>query len=93
MNIYELTLVLSGKASNAKKKSVSEKVEKMVEALGGKIRKSDEWGKIDFAYKMGKESSGLYLYYDLELDKSGAKKMRNKLRIESDIMRYLLIRT
>jgi len=93
MNSYELTVVLPGSASSAKKKSVSSKIEKLVEESNGKIKKVSDWGKIELAYKIQKEETGLFLHYNLELEAKGAKNLKDKLRIESDIIRYLLVRT
>jgi len=92
MNNYELTVVLPGEVTSAKKKSVIQKVEKLVKDSGGNIKKSDEWGKIDLAYKIKKEKAGIFLHYNLEIDGSDAKNLKDKLRLDGDIIRYLLIR-
>ena len=92
MNSYELTLVLPGGATSAKKKSVSEKIEKLVKAGDGKIKSTDEWGKIDLAYTIKKETQGEFIHLILELDGAGAKNLKDKLRLESGIIRYLLVR-
>jgi len=92
MNNYELTIVLSGKATEAKKKSVLAKVEKLINSLKGKIKKTDDWGKIELSYKIKKEESGIFILFDLELDGPSAKILNEKVRLEDDIMRYLLIR-
>jgi small subunit ribosomal protein S6 len=60
MRNYELTIVLDGKATSAKKKSMAGKIEKLVKDLKGKIVKNDDWGKKDLAYKLGKSDTGVY---------------------------------
>lgn len=92
MNNYELTVVLPGDVTPAKKKSVSEKIEKFVKEGKGKVTKVNEWGKIDLAYKIKKESSGVFIHYDIEMDGSVAKNMKDKLRLGGDIIRYLLVK-
>ena len=44
MNKYELTVILEGKATGAKKKSVLETLEKSIKMLEGKIEKAEDWG-------------------------------------------------
>ena len=92
MRKYELTIVLGGKTGAAKKKTVFGKVEKAIEPLKGKIEKTEDWGEIELEGKIKKHGSGLFLHFVLELDGSSAKKLENKLRLEEEVIRYLLIR-
>ena len=91
MNKYELTLVLDGKAGAAKKKKVTETLEKVLAIFKGKIVESKDWGVKDLAYKVAKSTTGLYLFFELELDPAGVKALNDKLRTDADIIRFLLI--
>lgn len=91
MNKYELTLVLDGKAGAPKKKKVAETLEAVLKLFKGAIKESKEWGVKELAYKIGKSETGLYLYYELELDPKGVKALNDKLRNDPDILRYLVI--
>lgn len=92
MNKYELTLVLDGKGGAAKKKKVTEVLEKTLKIFKGAIKDSKEWGVKELAYKMGKSDTGLFLFFELELDGSGVKALNDKLRTDPDIIRYLVVR-
>lgn len=92
MKDYELTIVLPGDVSGAKKKSVTEKVEKLVKILKGNVTKIDDWGKIELTYRMKKNKTGCFLHFILELEGSVAKTLRDKLKLEEEILRYLLVR-
>lgn len=92
MNKYELTLIIDHKSTPAKKKKVQEMVEKSVSLLGGKIIKFEDWGEKELAYDIGKNSSGVYLFSEIEVSPSGAKSINDKLRVEGDIIRYLLVK-
>ncbi len=91
MNKYELTLVLDGKSGAAKKKKVTETLEKILGLFKGVIKESKEWGVKELAYKIEKSETGLYLFFEIELDPKGAKALNEKLRTDADIIRYLLI--
>jgi small subunit ribosomal protein S6 len=91
MRNYELVIVLDGKATSAKKKTVTEKLEKMVTSLKGKFGEVKDWGVKELAYKIGKSDSGAYLLIQTEMNGAGAKEISNKLRLENDIIRYLLV--
>ena len=92
MNQYELTLVVDGKSGAAKKKKVTETLEKTLKIFQGAIKKADEWGVKELAYKIGKSTTGLYLFFELELDPKGVKALNDKLRTDPDLLRFLLIR-
>ena len=91
MNKYELTLVLDGKAGAAKKKKVTETLEKVLAIFKGAIKESKEWGVKELAYKIGKSETGLFLFFEIELDPKGVKGLNDKLRTDPDLIRYLLI--
>lgn len=91
MNKYELTVIISGKSTPAKQKSVVEKVNKQVEAFKGKVEKADEWGKVDLAYKIEGNESGIFVIFDIELNAESVKKLSDKLKIEEDIIRFLIL--
>ena len=91
MNKYELTVVLPGKATAAKKKSVVEKIEKVLKTFSGKVIRLSDWGEIELAYKMKKNDTGVFLHFLIELNKEGVRDVESKLRVEEDIIRYLLV--
>ena len=92
MQTYELTILLDGKVSAAKKKAVVESLSKIFKVLGVVASKPQEWGVKDLAYKIGKSSTGVYLHYALELDTKSTKALTDKLKVEEDILRFLVIR-
>lgn len=92
MQEYELTIILAPKTSAAKKKTFLVKVEKMVELLKGKILKTEDWGEIELATRIKKQSSGIFMHFILKLNKSETKKLEEKLRLEDEIVRYLLVK-
>jgi len=83
MSKYELTVVLDGKATAAKKKKVIETIEKIVALAKGKLGKVEDWGV---------KETGLYLFFPLETPKSSVKMISTKLSQENDVNKYLLVR-
>jgi small subunit ribosomal protein S6 len=92
MNKYELTIILSGKATPAKVKSFKEKFEKILTVNKGKIVKTGEWGKLDLSTKFKGNETGNFLLFNIELEPTSFKTVNDKLRTEDEIIRYLLIR-
>ncbi len=83
MEKYELTIVLDTKATAAKKRKVTETIEKIVALAKGKLGKVEDWGV---------KEAGLYLFFPLEIEKSSVKMISTKMSQESEVLRYLLIR-
>ena len=92
MSKYELTIVISGKSTPAKKKSVGGMVEKLLKTFKGKVEKFDDWGEIDLAYQIKKSDSGVFLHYIVELESDSAKAIVQKLNLEEEILRYLMVK-
>lgn len=92
MNKYELTLVLDAKRASALKKKTTELVESLTKVFKGKVVETKDWGVKEMAYKIGKNTSGAYLYFELELPANAIKQINDKIRIDKDIMRFLLVR-
>ena len=92
MRRYELAVVLEGKVTAAKKKKLEETIEKMVSGVKGKVGKVEDWGEKDLTYKIGKSTTGNYLFFPLELDTKEVLELDTKLKTEKDILRHLLIR-
>jgi len=89
---YELTLMVAGSATAAKKKSVNQLIEKTVKVFGGKITKNEDWGELELAYQIEKRKTGVFLHFVLELGKASAKTLTQKLNLENDVLRYLLVK-
>lgn len=98
MRNYELVIVLDGKVTSARKKSVTEKIEKLVKTIkgpsaqAGKVGKVKDWGVKNLEYRIGKSDSGLFLIFQLELDSKSVNGLSAKIKSEEDIIRYLLVR-
>lgn len=92
MNNYELTIILDGKATPAKVKAFNTKLGKVITLLDGKMVETKEWGKKDLAYKIKKSDTGFYLFGKLELLPGNVKKLSDKLRVDEEVLRYLLVK-
>ena len=84
MRNYELVVVLDGKVTAAKKKSITE-------SLGLGKSKVKDWGVKELAYQIKKSTSGAYLIFQLELEPSAVKALNEKLRLNEEVIRFLLV--
>ena len=92
MQKYELTVVLDGKATAAKKKAVIASIEKTAELLKAKLGTVVDWGVKDLAYQIEKSDSGAFIHIPLEIDPLEVKKLVEKIKTDDVIIRYLLVK-
>ena len=65
MRNYELTIVLPGGTTPAKKKSEVAKIKKMITTFKGKVGKVDDWGELNLAYLIDENDTGIFLLFNL----------------------------
>ena len=92
MQAYELSLVLKEGTTRPKVKAAQEKLEKILSLLKGKMVGVEDWGEKGVYVKVGKESSGILLHFVLELEEKNVSELKSKLKMEEEIIRYLLVR-
>ena len=97
MNKYELTIILEGKTTAAKKKSVLEVLEKAIKLLEGNPpaggEKAEDWGVKELFHDIKKQKEGLYLHIPFEMNAKNIRALEIKLKAEENILRYLIVRT
>ena len=60
--------------------------------VDGKIDKEDLWGSKDLAYPIKKQTKGYVAHFEITADPKNAKTIDKTLKVEEDILRYLLVR-
>jgi small subunit ribosomal protein S6 len=68
------------------------KVEKIIKDNGGKITKTDNWGKKKLAYQIDKQDHAVYVFYTVEMPGEGVAKVESTLNITDEVLRYLIAR-
>lgn len=92
MNSYLLTLVLKPNLEEKERKELLSSVTQKLLGAEGKIKREDLWGEKTLAYPIKKQTKGYYAHFEIETDPKLAKDLDNVLKVEEDILRYLLVR-
>lgn len=88
---YELVIMLSSEVKDDSREKFSQKLEKTVKALGGKVARSLEMGKKQLAYKIKGQSEAVYLDLVLEMPATEVIQLDKKLTVDKEILRHLLV--
>jgi len=92
MNNYCLTLVLKADLEEKERKALLDNVVKRLVGEEGKVVKEDLWGHRDLAYPIKRQIKGYIALFEVTADPKNAKTIDKLLKVEEDILRYLLIR-
>ncbi len=91
MRSYEGVFILNPEMTQDASKNAVAQLQDLVTKNGGRVDGLQEWGKRRLAYKINKKQEGNYVIVNFQLDSSNTKKMEQTLRLNDQILRYLLI--
>jgi small subunit ribosomal protein S6 len=86
---YETIYVLRPNTTNDQVAEVNTKVKTIIESMGGKVIKVDNWGKRRLAYEVAKERKGIYLYWQYLAQPGVVEETERNLRMLDSVIRYL----
>jgi small subunit ribosomal protein S6 len=89
---YELVYVVSPDATDEQVAEVHALVEGVVQRAGGRVDKTEHWGRRRLAYEIGRHKEGTYV---LELMTGGGemvKELDRRLKVADVVIRHLVVR-
>lgn len=86
---YETIYILRPNTPNEGVAEVNNRVKGVIEGMGGKIIKVDNWGKRRLAYEVAKERKGIYLYWQYLAQPGVVEECERNLRMLDSVIRYL----
>jgi small subunit ribosomal protein S6 len=92
MNKYESMYILKPNIEDEQRNELIKKFSDIIENNGGKVEKTDEWGKKKLAYPIEYISDGYYVLVDFEGPGELPSEMERNFKISDDVLRYMVIR-
>lgn len=89
---YETIYILRPNTPNEGVAEVNNRIKGIIEGMGGKIIKVDNWGKRRLAYEVAKERKGIYLYWQYLAQPGVVEETERNLRMLDSVIRYLSIK-
>src|SRR5438270_4564113 len=86
---YETIYILRPNTPNEGVAEVNTRIKGVIEGMGGKIIKVDNWGKRRLAYEVAKERKGIYLYWLYLAQPGVVEETERNLRMLDNVIRYL----
>jgi small subunit ribosomal protein S6 len=89
LNQYEVAVLYHPDLEIDLEKAES-RVTKIVADNGGKITKTDNWGKRKLAYPINKQDFAVYVFYTAEIPAESVSKIEQTFNITDEIIRFLI---
>lgn len=93
MRTYEVIYIVHPDLDESSFKQINDQVQSAIKDSGGKINKADIWGKRKMAYRIRKQSDGLYVLLHTEMEPAFCAELERQLRLQESVMRFLIIAT
>ena len=87
-----MTLVLDPELTSENQKKALTQIKKLITSFKGKAGKGEDWGKKTLAYPIRKKTSGIFHLFKLDLPEESVRGLDQKLRLEDNLIRFLLVR-
>lgn len=85
-------MVLKADLEEKERKALLDSMVKKLVGEDGKVNKEDMWGSKDLAYPIKRQTKGFVAHFEVTADPKNAKTIDKTLKVEEDILRYLLVR-
>lgn len=91
MKKYEMLYIIDSSVTDENKEKVVQAVKALVEDNGGVAQEPDRWGIRRYAYPINYKQEGYYVLMNFEAEDYLPKKINDKLIIDKNIVRHMII--
>jgi small subunit ribosomal protein S6 len=89
---YEIIFIADPNLSEPDVETLTTTVKGFVEKEGGKIEKSENWGKKRLAYEVRRQRDGYYILLTVQGSAALVKEVERRIRVTDGIIRHLSVR-
>jgi small subunit ribosomal protein S6 len=89
---YETIFILRPDTNQEGITHVNGKVRQVIESMGGKTLKLDNWGKRKLAYEIKKQLKGIYMYWQFLATAGVVEEIERNLRMLDSVIRYYTVK-
>jgi small subunit ribosomal protein S6 len=90
--IYEVVFIIDPATGEEDSTRLVENLQKIVTDQGGAFTKSESMGRRPLAYKIGRNTEGHFMLFEIEGTGSEIAELERRMRVSDQVMRYLTVR-
>src|SRR5262245_13849717 len=92
MPLYEHVIMSRQDASAQQVEELTNHLKGVIEQLGGKVAKLEQWGVKSLSYRMHKNRKAHYTFMNLDAPPAVINEIERQERLHEDVLRYLTVR-
>ena len=92
MALYESVIIGRQDLTPSQFEAILEKFVAVIESFKGKIKKRENWGIRNLAYKINKNRKGHYMLLNIDSPPEAIQEYERLMRLDEDIIRFLTIK-
>ena len=92
MRIYEELFIVKTSTPEEEVDALIEQMKGVVTATGGTVDKADRWGTRRLAYRVKKQTEGLYVLMQFTAASTTVKELERRLRVADPIIKFITVR-
>jgi len=92
MPLYEHVFLARQDASTQQVEELTTQMTGIVEGLGGKVVKMENWGVRSLTYRMNKNRKAHFVLLNIDAPSAAVSEIERQERISEDVIRYLTVR-
>ena len=90
--IYEVVFIIDPATGEDDSTRLVENLQKIVTDQGGAITKSESMGRRQLAYRIGRNTEGHFMLFEIEGTGGEIAELERRMRVNDQVMRYLTVR-
>ena len=92
MALYESVIIGRQDLTPSQFETIIEKFISVIESFKGKIKKKENWGLRNLAYKINKNRKGHYILLNIDSPPNAIIEYERLMRIDEDIIRFMTVK-
>ncbi|HBM90544.1 MAG TPA: 30S ribosomal protein S6 [Rhodospirillaceae bacterium] len=92
MPYYESVFIARQDIQTAQVETLTGAFAEIIKANGGEVKKTEQWGLRNLAYRIRKNKKGHYVMFNLEAPAEAVAEMERNMRLNEDILRFLTVK-
>ena len=92
MRAYELMVIFDGGTDESDVERILQQGGGLITAAGGRVAKTDRWGRRRFAYEINHKWEGIYVVLDISTEGRDLSEVERVLHLADDVVRHKTMR-
>ena len=92
MPLYEHVFLTRQDASAQQVEDLTAQFKAVIEQMGGKVAKTEQWGAKSLAYRLRKNRKAHFTMFNIDAPPAALNEIERQERLSEDVLRYLTVR-